>query len=752
MTAWACEFGTIVNDRELVLHLDQVLKYHEKAAALDFYWLTETLGIVPDAIYMSFALPGNEDFVDTLYRQLYEHQRGSYSSHEIDPSTGEPKSVRMRSPDEIANHQDRLFHLGLLAGSTLWYTWSLPGGDLYLPLEDLGLQHLATTSKQTGRKAKCYEFMVAFPAPTEMVDEIERRAKALVKAIEAGQEREQEETSRILALQKLRNLLDLQSRHWIAKGEVDHVLEINALGELDDAVRHLIDNAMARLSARVGESEAADALLECFDADGKGAELKACLDTIADHQNAYSSEFIARLNDVLVSAVHVLGQSSRAGDFLRDHWMLLFADACEHEPRLATTMIEELADSDLSAFWAGGWREDVAKVREVLGSPKRSSALKPIVRQTRASKAAMGLVSAAVSDVGIVALLYRIEKVSRAMMTRPAYRALARAMLRFMAGQAMEHHLIQGPVVGTRGTLKEFIEDIRGLKGKTGAAWLDHGATFNRKYDFSGRFRRFAPGIGLNVIAAYVSLCYAWDDEEELLVIRALTFTHGLVSVAGAGVALGEAIRVGLAKGVLSEVPVNQIKELGRKLTLAGAILSLVASGFAVYRDLGRSDHYGVFLNVVSFAAGTVTFAGAFLAVIQHVALAGLVSGVGVVLGGVVLVLALLDPGDGPVELAEAYLRYSKEGWPVAGDPQLAAVDSALARALALGAFQSMHPDVGLRGKKLRPGVRPTLHHAYELGFEVQELRRMFRSPEIALAIAKLEEADYSRPISKGQP
>jgi hypothetical protein len=748
VTAWACEFATIANDRELVVHLDQVLKYHPKAASLEFFWLTETLGIEPDEIYGAFWLEGNEPFVDRLYRRVYSDKGGVISIGEEDPMTAGMgrKEVPMKPPGEITAHNDRMHQLSLATGDADWYTWKLLAGDLYLPLEHVGLQHLTGTSKQTGRKAKCYEFMVAFPAPVEMVDEIERRAKALVKAIAAAQEQEEEEVSRVLALQKLRSLLDLQTRHWTAKGTIDHPLEINALGELDDAVRHLIDNAMDRLSSRVGENKAADELLACFDADGKGAELKACLDTIVDHQNAYPKKFVARLNDVLVSAVHVLGQSSRAGDFMRDHWMLLFADACEHEPRLATSMIEELADSDLSAFWAGGWKKDLEALRQVVGRPKKASALAPTVRMSQVAKSATGLVSAAVSDASVIWLLHRIEKYSRATMARPIYRSMAGAMLRFMAGQAMEHHLIHGPVVGERATLKKFIEDIRALRGKSGKAWFDAGKEFNHDYDFSGRWRRFAPGIGLNVIAAYVTLCYAWDDDEQWLVVRVLNFTSGLMSTASAGVALGEAIQVALAKGVLDRPVIEGLKKVGRGFTLAGAFLSLAATGIAVCRDVQRSDYYSVGVNSFSGIAGGLTTAGAWVTFAGNAALGGLLSGGGVILGGVVLLMVVFDSGDGPVELAEAYLRYARDGWPVAADPQGMVVRRRLDDALRVGAFEAMKPVVGRRGQELGSGKRPTLHFAFELGFEVQELRKLFHNPTIALEVAGLREASYDRP------
>jgi hypothetical protein len=748
VTAWACEFATIANDRELVVHLDQVLKYHEKAASLDFFWLTETLGIEPDEIYGAFWLEGNEPFVNRLYRRVYEDKGGKISIGEEDPMTigmGR-KEVPMKPPAEITAHNDRMHQLSLATGDAQWYTWKLLEGDLYLPLEHVGLQHLAGTSKQTGRKAKCYEFMVAFPAPVDLVDEIEAHTKALAEAIRETEERRTREMSRVYALHKLRNLLDLQIRHWEAKGVLDNVMEANALRDLDDEVRKLVDSSLDRLGELTGQNAAADGLLDYFDPAKKGAALEECLKTIAEHQHAYVPQFVDRLNDVLTDAVQVLGQSSRAMDFMRDHWMPLFEDACEHEPRLAKTIVDEIGDAHLKEFWSGGWRDDVGMLKQVLGRPKAGSALLPIVRWTQSAKVGLGLVSAAVSDAWVARLLSHFEKAARARSLSTTPRFLARAMLRYLACQAVAHTAAKEPALGSKGTLRRLLTRIRDSADYDAKAWHATGVKLNDEFGFSGRFRRAAPGIGLNLVAAQAMLFYALDAEDEVLWIRCVSFAGGLSSTASAGAALAEALEVQKNAGVVNGLA-KALKFTGRGFNVATAAFSLVLCGAAVWKDYKRRDTYGLITNLVATTGATLSAAGAAFTVADGLFLS-ILTGWGVVVGGVVLVMVLLDPGDGPLELVEAYLRYARDGWPVKGDQHLGTVDSTLDLALRRAAFAKMDPAVGTPGKGLSDGEQPTVYAAHERGFEVQELRLMFWSPELALSLAGLIEAPYSDPIT----
>jgi hypothetical protein len=749
VTAWACEFATIANDRELVVHLDQVLKFHEKAAQLDFFWLTTTLGIEPDEIYGAFWLEGNERFVDRLYRQVYEQNGGTISVGEIDPSTigMKRKAVAMKRPDDITAHNDRMHQLSLATGDTVWYTWNLPAGDLYLPLEDVGLQHLVGTSKQTGRKAKCYEFMVAFPAPVEMVDEIEAHTEALAKAIRETEARRTREMSRVYALHKLRSLLDLQVRHWEAKGVLDNVMEANALRDLDDEVRKVVDASLDRLGELTGQNAAADALLAYFDPAEKGATLEECLTTIANHEHAYVPDFVERLNDVLTDAVQVLGQSSRAMDFMRDHWMPLFEDACEHEPRLAKTIVDEIGDAELQSFWSGGWRDDVVMLRQALGRPKAGSALTPIVRWTQSAKVGLGLVSAAVSDAWVARLLRHFETAARAKGLSATPRFLARAMLRYLACQAVAHTAANNPSLGSKGTLRGLLTRIRDSASFDAKAWHAAGYELNKDFGFSGRFRRAAPGIGLNLIAAQAMLFYALDADDEVLWIRCVSFAGGLSSAASASAALAEALEVLKNGGHVSGLATS-LKTTGRSFNVATAAFSLVLCGAAVWKDFKRRDTYGLVTNLVATAGATLSVAGAIFT-LKEAAFLSILTGWGIVVSGVVLAMVLLDPGDGPLELVEAYLRYARDGSPVKGDIQLRSVDSALALALRRAAFEKMDPAVGTQGKGLADGEAPTVYGAHERGFEVQELRLMFWSPELALSLTGLIEAPYSDPITR---
>ena len=739
------EFATVDSDKELIVHLALLHEQHPRPEELTVHWLCSRLHIEHDDVFAALALEGNGEFAASLYATLQaKWPRLDLTPPDVTwlgaPPTDDDALVL---PDSITSDlPTKIMWLGLLArhAQPLW-DWPLPAVDLFLPLPDLVKRQLAETTKPGGRRTARYG-LTPLAADTSLLEKLIERRDALLATIELTTRKHQVDHSRIVVLQKIRNLLELERHTW---RNLDSSLTapadaLWAIEDLDDAVRDVMGAATEALAKRSGQAEAADELLAMFDLRGDGAALAETLRNLAEHPGAYPAKFVEKLASVLTECMHMLGQSERHREFVRDHWLPLLEGACEELPESVKQVFVDLDDPDFDTVWDDGWKEDFARIRLVFGKPSRTTALEPLVTIAKTSKWAMGAIAAGASDFAILHMMKGLHLVSTTQ-GADASRVVATVAMRFLSAGAIQHRVSKAPMLSRDVALSEFVEAVRGTKGAGNKDWYGLGKELNQKYAFGDRFKAWQAGVGINAIAALVLVRYALADDEEEGWVRLFNFSAGVLSAEVAYVTACEGMaRLAAQKELATEMS-KRARLLGGVATLLGAIVSTNAA----YVEFRRGNAYGVTANSLAAVSGGLTFGGILLAA-KYAVVAGALTGAGIVFGAVALAMVILGPGKGPAAMAAAYWRHALgKDSPLHDVPESLRerVKSALDRADPH--LVDLEGEAGKAGEDLELRDPPTAWAAHELGFERAEIETLFEDGDDL--VESIELPSYKEPI-----
>ena len=715
------EFATVDSDKELIVHLAVLHEQHPRPEELNVHWLCSRLHIEHDDVFAALALEGNSEFVASLYATL----QAKWPRLDLTPPDvtwlGAPPADddALVLPDSVTSDlPTKIMWLGLLArhAQPLW-DWPLPAVDLFLPLPDLIKRQLAKTTKPGGRRTARYG-LTPLQADAGLLEKLIERRDALLATIELTTRKHQVDHSRIVVLHKIRNLLELERHNW---RNLDSSLTASAdalwaIEDLDDAVRDVMEAATEALAKRSGQAEAADKLLAMFDLRGDGAALVETLRNLADHPGAYPGEFVEKLSSVLTECMHMLAQSERHREFVRDHWLPLLEGACEELPESVEQVFADLDDPDFDTVWNDGWKEDLAMLRLVFGKPSQTTALEPLATLAKTSKWAMGAIAACASDSVVLYAFRELDLVATS-----GSSVFATVGMRLLAAGAVEHRIANTPMLSRRVALIEFLRTVRGTKGAGSKDWYQLGKELNESYAFADRFKAWQAGIGINIIAALVMLRYALADDEEEGWIRLFNFSSGFLSARSSYLAAQEGLALLASRD-------QAAKELSKRARLLGGVataLGTIVSTHAAYVDFQRGNAYGVTANSLAAVSGGLTLGGIMLAGSY---LGAVLTGAGIVYGAVALAMVVLGPGKGPAAMAGAYWRHALgKDSPLhdVPEPLRERVKSALSRADPH--LVDLEGGTGEAGKGLELRDPPTAWAAHELGFERAEIETLFQ-------------------------
>lgn len=739
------EFATIDSDKELIVHLALLHEQHPNPEKLTVKWLCSRLHIEEDEFFSALAFEGNGEFTASLYATLQVRFPRLILNPPDVTWLEAPPSIddSLLLPDSVTSDlPTKIMWLGLLARHAEYLRdWPLPAVDLFLPVPHLIKRQLAKTTKPGERRTVRYG-LTPLGADRSLLLDLTKRRDALLAAIEDTTQKSQIDHSRIVVLQKIRNLLTLERHNW---RNLDSVLTapadaLWAIEDLDDAVADVMDAATEALAERSGQAAAADALLAMFDPSKDGADLAKTLRTIVDYPGAYPSEFVEKLFQRLTECFHMLGQSERRAEFIRDHWLPLLEEACEKLDKSVEQVLADLNDPDFDTVWDGGWKEDFAMIRLVCGKPNGATALAPIAAIAKTSKWAMGAIAAGASDFAILHIFKGLQVVS-ANSVAEVSRTMATVAMRFLSAGAVQHRVAKTPMLSRDVALSEFLDAVQGTKTASTKDWYALGSDLNKKYAFADRFKAWQAGAGINVIAALVMIRYALVDEDENRWVRLMNFSAGVLSAEAAYTTAQEGVALLASRKELARQFAKRARFLGGLAVALGTVVSTIDA----YVDFKKGDTYGVTTNTLAAVSGGLTLSGIVLAGL-YTAEAAALTGVGVIFGAVALAMVVLGPGKGPAAMTAAYWRHALgDNSPLHDVPESVRdrVKSALDRA-DFHLVDLVGP-AGEPGRTLELRDPPTAWAAHELGFERAEIETLFEDGDDL--VEGIELPSYKEPI-----
>lgn len=739
-------FATVDSDKELVVHLARLHEQHPYAEDLTFFWLCQRLGLRTSEVFAAFAREGNEGFVEALYRSVHSKwpKVGLVTVEDsVLMPTPSAETVWLPPPDEVPTElKITWLHLVATHAEPLG-EWPHPAADLYLEIPSVVTAQLEKSTHKSYARYTVYE-LTPLEGNQQVLDELRKRRDALKTAINKATRVMQRDHSRIVVLYKIRNLLELSRHHWRTETDPTFIFPADALNKidtLDDAVAKAMQAAQKALVERSGETDAAEDLLAMFDPAKDGVGLAAVLRNLAAYPGAYPVSYVDDLFDLLTESMHMLGQSERYLEFAREHWLPLLEAACEKIPKSAEEVFSELNDPELETVWSDAWKGDLELVQLAIGKPSKGSVLKPLATQAKEKKAAAALIGAAASERFILRFLNQTEKVRSYQSTKHGHRLVASIIMRLFVASAIEHKIAGTPGISRTVSLRQFINRVRSAKGLDAHGWFVLGKKFEQEFRFGTRFKAWPALAGFNILAGLVITGFALVDEDQDGYSRALNFSAGLFATAAGIASAAEA--AALLKRL--EMSSDKLARSAKVLGALGAAFGALSAIRAVSLDVRRDNTYGAATNAVAAMSGGITFATAFASCAYT---AAIMTGWGLALGAVALAMLFLGPGKGPAAMVRSYWRYAT----AAGSPVLDIAES-LREAVEDSLFAADPGLVDFNGGVGKPGQDfeitdpPTVHVAYEMGFERAELESMFDDAEELLEDSEIPFAEFMEPI-----